>query len=211
VTPIPLKEPPEDYGLLTEQFPTVAKENLPAYVSRIHRADHEPEWFSSSGDNRWDPPPSTSTTFGTCYMATDEVTAFIEVFGELPVITRSLVDARCVAILRIRDITRLADMTSGLIRQWGLDRRISVGDDYGVCQRWANALQLAGFNGVLYEPRHDPRIAPIVNPSVALFGDPGYQPTQMDLLHDGIAIEATTIATAERDFGLTIVTGDFLP
>lgn len=40
----------------------------------------------------------------------------------------------------------IADMTSPkIIGEWGLDRRISTGDDYSVCQAWASALRLAGF------------------------------------------------------------------
>ena len=53
-----------------------------------------------------------------------------------------------------------------------------MGDDYGVCQRWAHALRLAGFSGIYYEPRHDPRDRRYVRPaSVALLLTLGSSPT----------------------------------
>lgn len=177
----PLAEPPADYGELAGEFPQVSKDRLPELVFRVHRLDREPEWFTDGAGFRWDPPPVSGATFGTCYVATHPLTALMEIVGDLPTVTRDQVDGRAIATLLFPDVDRLADMTSPGIARWGLDRRISMGDFYDVSQRWALALRLAGYSGVYYEPRHDPG----GEASIALFGDPGYQPTQIRLLSDG--------------------------
>jgi hypothetical protein len=124
---------------------------------------------------RFDPPGAAAGLFGTCYLAADPVTALMEPFGDLVVVTQRMVDERALFVAQIPLAPKLADMTSPLVvGRWKLDRRISMGDDYEVCQRWAHALCLAGFSGVYYEPRHDPRDRSYVHPaSVALFADPG--------------------------------------
>jgi hypothetical protein len=192
----------------------VAKNQLPARLYRIHQAVHEPEWFGNSGDFRWDPPPDALEAFGTCYTATDPVTALLEVIADLPVITESLLADRALAELELPADPQLADMTSPKILGWGLDKRISVGDDYPVCQRWAQALRMAGFTGTYYEPRHELRTPP--GHAVAFFGDRGYQPTQIRAVDDG-PISPFLIESARVGFELRILptmrllppTGDF--
>ncbi|MGH8982201.1 MAG: RES family NAD+ phosphorylase [Acidimicrobiales bacterium] len=177
----PLAEPSPDYGELAGAFPQVTKDRMPEVVFRVHRLDREPEWFTEGVGSRWDPPPASGATFGTCYVATHPLTALMEVVGDLPVLTSEQVDDRAMATLMFPDVDRLADMTSPEIARWGLDPRISMGDFYDVSQRWALAPRLAGYAGVYCEPRHDPG----GGASVALFGDPGYQPTQVRLVSDG--------------------------
>lgn len=176
----PLAEPPADYDELAGAFPQLIKERLPELVFRVHRLGREPEWFTDGAGFRWDPPPGSGATFGTCYVATDPLTALMEVVGDLLALTRDQIDGRALATLMFPDVDRLADMTSPEIARWGLDRRISVGDFYDVPQRWALALRLAGYSGVYYEPRHHPG----GGASIAIFGDPGYQPTQIRLVSD---------------------------
>jgi len=136
-------------------------------------------------------------------MGLDPLTALMEIVADLPAVTYELLDRRALAHVTIPAGQRLADMTSPkVVGEWGLDRRISVGDDYGVCQRWAYALRLAGFSGVFYEPRHDPRGHS--QASVALFGDPGHQPTQLSVLDDG-PIPDSLIEEAREVFGLRVV------
>jgi hypothetical protein len=73
-------------------------------------------------------------------------------------------------------------MTNGrIVGEWGLDERISVGDDYPTCQLWAQQLFAAGFTGVYYHPRHDVARTSAI-PSVALFGDPGRQAGSLKVL-----------------------------
>jgi hypothetical protein len=154
------------------------------------------------GIGRFDPPAGVPV-FGSCYTGLDPLTALMEVVAELPVVTYELLDQRALAQVIIPTGQRLADMTSPMvIGQWGLDRRISLGDDYAVCQRWAYALRLAGFSGVFYEPRHDPRGDS--RASVALFGDPGHQPTQLSVVDDG-PIPDSLIEEARNVFGLQVL------
>lgn len=200
--PRPLPEPPDDYGVLAERFPVLPKEQLPPILYRVHQVVHEPEWFGTSGDCRWDPPAEVADLFGTCYTGTDPLTAFIEAVTELPLLAQSVIDKRAMALLHVPQDQRIADMTNPrIIGDWGLDRRISTGDAYGVCQRWAHALRLAGFTGVFYEPRYDPRGRN--QQSIAFFGDPGYQPTQIIMIEDE-PIPRSVVEEARDIFGMRI-------
>lgn len=200
--PAALPEPPDDYGVLAERFPALPKEQLPADLYRVHQVVHEPEWFGTSGGCRWDPPSDVAELFGTCYTGTDPLTAFIEAVAELPLLAQSVIDKRAMARLHVPQGQQIADMTNPrIIGDWGLDRRISTGDAYDVCQRWAHALRLAGFTGVFYEPRYDPRGH--CQQSIAFFGDPGYQPTQIIMIEDG-PIPRSVIAEAGSTFGMRI-------
>ena len=200
--PDALPEPPGDYGLLAARFPVLPKDRLPAVLYRVHQVIHEPEWFGTSGGCRWDPPAQSAEPFGTCYTGTSPLTAFIEAVSELPAVTESVIDKRALALLQVHEDQRIADMTSPrIVGAWGLDRRISTGDDYGVCQRWAAALRLAGFTGVYYEPRYDPRGQG--QQAIAFFGDPGYQPTQIVMIEDE-PIPRAVVEEARRTFGLRV-------
>jgi hypothetical protein len=210
VTPNALGEPPDDYGALAVSFPELPKERLPAILYRVHQIINEPEWFGTSGDHRWDPPAGAPESFGTCYTGTDPLTAFVEAIIELPLLVQSVIDKRAMAVMQVPQDQRLADMSDPkIVGEWGLDRRISVGDDYDVCQRWANALRLAGFTGVFYEPRHDPRGGGDLQ-SIAFFGDPGYQPTQIQLIEDE-PIPRLVVEQAREIFGLRVWPSTPLP
>ncbi len=209
MNPAPLPGPPEDHTVLVE-FPLLDEERLPEVLFRVHRLDHDPQWFAATGDGRFDPPVGAAAQFGTCYLAVDPVTAMMEAFGDLPVVTQQMVDARALAVVHLAQPHKLADMTSPLIvGRWKLDRRISTGDDYSVCQRWAHSLRLAGFAGIYYEPRHDPR-GEIQPASVALFADPGLQPQTM-VLADDSPIPAEVVATTKEAFGLRVLPRATLP
>jgi hypothetical protein len=178
---------------------------LPATVYRVHQIVHEPEWFGTSTDDRWSPPSPTATLFGTCYTGTDPLTAFIEAVIELPLLTQSDIDRRSLASMQASQDQGIADMSNPrIVGEWALDRRISSGDNYGACQRWANALRLAGFTGVFYEPRHDP--SGNGHQSIAFFGDPGYQPTQIHVIEDE-PIPGWVVDEAREIFGLRIWPG----
>jgi hypothetical protein len=211
VSPEPLPEPPADYGLLID-FPTLGKDDVPPRLYRVHRVDRAAEWFSTSGTMRFDPPGGAADLFGTCYLAVDPVTALIEAVGDLPALTQQMLDNRAMMVAQIPVTQKLANMTSPLVvGRWRLDRRISMGDDYEICQRWARALRLAGFSGVYYEPRHDPSDREEVRPaSVALFADPGYQPHMMARDGDG-PISTRVIERAEDVFGLQVLPSAPLP
>ncbi len=199
--PPPIVDPPTDYGDLASQFPTLVKDRIPELLYRVHRIDREPEWFAGDGLYRWDPPPEPAVSFGTCYVATDPITALMEVVGDFDVVTHDMLASRALATMSI-EAGQFADMENPAIASFGLDRRISIGDDYGACQRWAKALWLAGFNGVHYEPRHDPRGSGFT--AFALFGDPGHQPTQVRLVDDG-PIDDAVIAGLTGVFNIRVL------
>jgi hypothetical protein len=208
MSPEPLPGPPDDYALLVE-FPVLDKERLPQQLYRVHQVRHDPEWFGIDPRDRWSPPAAAAGLFGTCYLATDPVTAVMEAFGDLPVVTQGLIDRRALAVVQIPLAQRLADLTSpAIVGIWKLDRRISTGDDYGTCQRWAHSLRLAGFGGIYYEPRHDPRGNGAA--SVAMFADPGHQPMQMTVVSDE-RIPREEIDEVRNVFGLCVRPSSTLP
>jgi hypothetical protein len=114
---VTLRPPPGDPGELT-YFPARAIADAYPYA-RIHAEALEPEWFCSCGEHRFDPPPHTSPAFGTCYLAGHPLGAFIERFGDLPVVTRERVDANRLSYLQV-PATRLANVTDRQALRWGV-------------------------------------------------------------------------------------------
>lgn len=133
---------------------------------RIHAADVAPWFFDVGPDGRFNLAES-----GTCYLAEEPIGAFVEKFGRLlrpgGVISEPLVDAQRLSRLRPpkANVVDLTDPTVlGLI---GLTAEIHSTSDYNLTQGWALALQDAGYEGIRYKARHDPRGQLV---SIALFG-----------------------------------------
>lgn len=133
---------------------------------RIHAADVAPWFFDFGPDGRFNLAES-----GTCYLAEEPIGAFVEKFGRLlrpgGVIPESLVDAQRLSRLRPpkANVVDLTDPTVlGLV---GLTAEIHSTTEYDVTQGWALALQEAGYDGIRYKARHDPRGQLV---SIALFG-----------------------------------------
>lgn len=163
-----LRRPPANPGELVD-FP--ARPVADAYpYARIHVEAHEPEWFCNCGQHRFDPPSSASSLFGTCYLAGSPLGAFIEKFGDLRYVSRELVDAHRLAYLQV-PATRIADATNRQALRWGVTAELAVGGDYAGAQEWALRLFQAGFGGIWYTARHDPKGD---LHSIALFGKPGF-------------------------------------
>jgi hypothetical protein len=159
--------PPADPAELAD-FPVRAMADTYPYA-RIHDEAHEPHWFCSCGNHRFDPPSGSNAFFGACYLAGNPLGAFIERFGDFPVISRARVDACQLASLLV-PATRLADVTSRAALRWGVTAELSAGGDYPGCQQWAERFFQAGFGGIWYTAKHDPRGD---LHSIALFGKPG--------------------------------------
>ena len=106
--------------------------------------------------------------------------AFLETFGRIRPVLQRHVDERVLTEAYLPSETRLANMTDpAILGLYGLTAEVGVGGDertYARTQRWAEALETAGFGGVIYAARHDPALN---ERSVALFGKPGYQPSQL--------------------------------
>jgi hypothetical protein len=176
---------------------------LPSGLWRIHQVANEPEYFATSPErNRWDPSTGSLELFGTCYTSTSEIGAYAETFAEFTVLTQADIGRRALARIELPPEPRWANMLDPTIISWGLDWRISVGDDYPTCQVWAEALFSVGFTGIFYAPRH--YVGDEYTPSAALFGNPGYQPTQLRVL-DSTPIPDSLVTRAWVTFGIEVV------
>lgn len=163
---------------------------------RIHSAGVAPWFFDIGPDGRFNLAES-----GTCYLAEEPIGAFVEKFGRLlrpgGAIPERLVEAQRLSRLRppTANIVDLTDPTVlGLI---GLTAKIHSTSDYNLTQGWALALQEAGYDGIRYKARHDPRGRLL---SIALFGagKPPRSATKTttvpaDLIHEASATFAITV------------------
>ena len=98
---VSLKPPPDDARRL-EGFPRSTLDPRTTLL-RVVREGNGPWWFSCSMAGRFD----LSEPRGTCYLATDELTAVLEVFGPHRaggVITTEALDRRRLHELRVFDV-----------------------------------------------------------------------------------------------------------
>jgi hypothetical protein len=113
------------------------------------------------------------------------------------VIPEPLVDAQRLSTLRPLKAT-VVDLTDptvlGLV---GLTAAIHTTTDYELTQGWALALQEAGYGGIRYKARHDPRGELV---SIALFGSDRKPRSAaktttipVDLIHEASATFAITV------------------
>ena len=124
---------------------------------RLHRAQHGPTYFGTTGDNKFDAPDNS---FGTRYVARQISGSFVEVFWRQQ--ERRVSSARLnqyrVAEFRASRGLKLVDLAGkGLVRM-GLDARLATGS-YRVAHHWAKAFydHPDGADGILYLSRHDPK------------------------------------------------------
>lgn len=163
---------------------------------RIHAADVAPWFFDVGPDGRFNLAES-----GTCYLAEEPTGAFVEKFGRLlrpgGVIPESLVNAQRLSSLRPpkAEVVDLTDPT--VLGLAGLTAEIHSTTDYDLTQGWALAFQEAGYAGIRYKARHDPRGQLI---SIALFGaskPPKGKVTTtaipVDLIHEASTTFAITV------------------
>lgn len=138
----------------------------PDALWRIHPAAVSPWFFDTGPDGRFN-----LADTGTCYLAEEPIGAFVEKFGRLlrpgGAIPEPLVDDQRLSRLRPPklDVVDLTDpKVLGLV---GLTAEIHATVDYDLTRRWACALRDAGYAGIRYKARHDPRGQLV---SIALFG-----------------------------------------
>ncbi len=163
---------------------------------RIHVAEVSPWLFDAEPEGRFN-----LADAGTCYLAEEPIGAFVEKFGRLlragGVLPEPLVDTQRLSRLRPSKIN-IVDLTDpkvlGLI---GLTAEIHATTDYGLTQSWASSLRDAGYAGIRYKARHDPRGQLV---SIALFGsDTPPRSTAkttaipVDLIHEAAATFAITV------------------
>jgi RES domain len=163
---------------------------------RIHATDVAPWFFDVGPDGRFNLAES-----GTCYLAEEPIGAFVEKFGRLlrpgGAIPEPLVDGQRLSRLRPPK-AKVVDLTDptvlGLI---GLTSEIHSTSHYNLTQGWALALQDAGYDGIRYQARHDPRGQLV---SIALFGSDKSPRSAakttavpVDLIHEAAATFAITV------------------
>lgn len=163
---------------------------------RIHTAGASPWFFDTGPEGRFNLGDA-----GTCYVAEEPIGAFVEKFGRLlragGVIPEPLVDAQQLSRLRPPKVD-IVDLTDpkilGLV---GLTAEIHATTDYDLTQSWASALRDAGYAGIRYRARHDPRGQLV---SIALFGSgkPPRSPAKttaipVDLIHEASTTFAITV------------------
>jgi hypothetical protein len=185
---MPLEGPPHSL----DGFPETT---APDKLYRIHRIQHDPLFYSSSGDGRFDLEPPG----GTLYTAASPRGAFIEVL-RMPLVPSTEVQARALSRLVPLGQLGLADCTSPAAAAYGVTAEIHSTRDYELCQRWAAAFVDAGFDGVAYYASHDPSAGEL---SVAIFrrADQGEQ-FEVD---DTAAISAALIEDVEQHFAIVVV------
>ncbi len=161
-----LEPPPEDPQAL-RQFPS-SPAGPGTELWRVIRQGNGPWWFGSGMTGRFDLPQPE----GTCYLATDELTALLEVLGperSAGRISSEELSRRRLHRLRLPVEHSLADLTSRLAAGFGVTLEIHSYPQYRLTQSWARRLREAGADGLLYLARHDPA----AGKSVALFGPAG--------------------------------------
>ncbi|WP_425585874.1 RES family NAD+ phosphorylase [Streptomyces longisporus] len=125
--------------------------------------------ISDSRSGRFD---TSGPERGTCYTATDPLTALAEKLGYVilrgPDIAPKALDSMSVSCITTARPYRLVDLTRRTCSILGaLGRELSTLTPYTTPQGWARLWEQGGFDGVLYYPRHD---AKTTARSIALFG-----------------------------------------
>lgn len=135
------------------------------------RDGHGPWWFGSTLEGRFDLPAPD----GTCYLATDDLGAILEVLGPdlLPGsgAPSGLLMGRHLRQLRAPRRKRLADTLAEKAVVW-VTGELSTITPYRLPQAWARAFRRSDFEGIRYAARHRTARRPFV---VALFGPAGEQ------------------------------------
>ena len=163
---------------------------------RIHAGDVAPWFFDVGPDGRFN-----LAEPGTCYLAEEPIGAFVEKFGRLlrpgGVIPEPLVDAQRLSRLRPPKANVVDLINPKVLGLAGLTAEIHSTSDYNLTQGWALALQEAGYDGIRYKARHDPRGELV---SIALFGSdkPPRSAAKttaipVDLIHEASATFAITV------------------
>jgi hypothetical protein len=137
-------------------------------LARIHRSDRGVWWFSSDGTGRFD--PVGVPDLGSCYLAAEDLGAFVEVFR-----TRMELDIADIERLHLSHVTlgrdlRLADLCARRALKYGVTAQLGADGDYEASQAFASTVAAVGFDGIRWWLRHDPAQKLV---GIALFGPCG--------------------------------------
>jgi hypothetical protein len=171
-------------------------------LARIHRSGRSPWWFSGDGRGRFD--PVAVPDLGACYLAADELGAFVETFRtQTTIVADDLHGGRQLSLVALDRELRLADLCSRRALRYGVTAELGAGGDYAASQEFACQAHRAGFDGVRWWVRHDPAQKLV---GVALFGPKG-EPHDTDRwpAPEPAELSERLLARARRDFGYRVV------
>jgi len=158
----PLPLPPENLDLSGFPARTIrAGRRLFRAHAEIHGTNC---WYFANLQTNKDPGrfDGPSPGFGTCYMATDPLTALAERAGFKvlvgPGISFTALDGALLSEVITTRPYRVADLTHRTsLKYWACGRELSAMTPYALSHAWASLWQHANFEGILYFPRHDSR------------------------------------------------------
>jgi RES domain len=169
-------------------------------IYRIHRAARGAWWFGCDGDGRFDP---VGTGQGACYLGERPLGAWVEVFRRRMLWDETDVRDRSLLCVKLGRDLRLADLTSRRALQFGVTASVGANEKYDDSQAFAVQAVRAGFDGIRYLVRHDPRQQLY---GIALFCGAGApDPSDTWPTNDDGPIPDELIAEAERAFGYRVV------
>lgn len=163
---------------------------------RAHTAGRSPWWFSSDLSGRFD----LIQPNGTCYLATDVISALRERFGHdlvrQGVVTFKTAAKTQVPTLQVPSTRYLAKTCAPAAANFGMTREIGTCPSYNIPQAWAKAFFDGGkHSGIRYQSRFSTGAA---SNAVALFDVAG----QQDWPTDPHPVQGVQACTNE---GITVV------
>lgn len=90
-------------------------------------------------------------------MADDPLAALLEVARGLTILSEEFLASRRLSTVIPAADLRLADLTAAGAYRFGITSELAATADYAAAHAWAAALHAAGFDGLRYHVRHDPR------------------------------------------------------
>lgn len=162
---------------------------------RTHKAQYGAWYFSNGMLGRFD----LAAPMGTCYVAEQQIGAFMEQFRGFTFLKQAVVNDMRMSVVSVPYAIALADCTSSLARGFGITANFHSTSRRPLTQEWADAFLQAGFHGVRYFLRNDPASKRI---GVALFGSAGVASWYVGSTH---RIDARLIGNAKRIYGVKVV------
>ena len=138
---------------------------------RIHISKNYPIWFCNDTYHRFDPPQSNRHLYGVCYFGFEPLASLIETFGKIGYIAEREINQRSLSVIQTKRLLNIADTTDRtILGRFRLTAEIATGSDYKEPQWLSWKLYEAGFDGIKYRVRHDPKME---LEALAVFGEPG--------------------------------------
>lgn len=163
-------DPPGDHPLphpeLSTQNPLIFILRKGEIVYRHHQSIHDPIFFGTTGNYRFDDPNCPEPgSFGVLYAGADPECCLLESCGAttgVPAVSGAYLDARQIARMELTEEIRFIDLVEpGGLTSIGADGRLGTGS-YRIAQQWSAALKRhpSKPDGIRYRSRHAPeRIA----------------------------------------------------